>query len=407
MKVAVISFDVKYIENLKNIIKQVEIIPYRDTISFLKEFEASKPDLIIYDTTSGIFAEDDIKYLLTRGVIDNKRIMGLTSPENPIDTEYFQSRVIFFDKFKQIDEVVSFINSMVDVKPTQIQEDKIGKQKVIPEHREEVYEIVTSDVTPEFEIEPIDLDIQEIEKSVKIEQSPQLEPAFQEIELKEEEFQSIDFDYGYEMEKPKEAVKIETPLEIEFSSLEMPEIPKETKQEVIEIPKIKNTQRIGYSSTELQSLKETLTPKVEPANQVVEIKETPQIKKTSEFFKEYFQKRKQEELSKGVEIMVANFNIQITDQELKNLALQIARNFLEKDRAMEKIVDYLQIDFQEETRKELDKLKQDLKEQLRKEFQEKMSSEIERLIKEELKDFVAEITARIVKEKIDRVFRSF
>lgn len=74
MKVAVISYDIRYIEGLKEKMKEVEILPYGDTVSFLKDSEINKPDLIVYDTTSGIFAEDDLRYLLSKGLTEDKNI---------------------------------------------------------------------------------------------------------------------------------------------------------------------------------------------------------------------------------------------------------------------------------------------------------------------------------------------
>jgi predicted RNA binding protein with dsRBD fold (UPF0201 family) len=78
---------------------------------------------------------------------------------------------------------------------------------------------------------------------------------------------------------------------------------------------------------------------------------------------------------------------------------------LKNDNAMNTIIDHLQIDFQDEARRELEDIKNQLKLSLVKEAELIMKQEIERMIKEELKEYVAEITAKIVKEKLDSIFK--
>jgi predicted RNA binding protein with dsRBD fold (UPF0201 family) len=85
--------------------------------------------------------------------------------------------------------------------------------------------------------------------------------------------------------------------------------------------------------------------------------------------------------------------------------MKMVKDMLKNDKAMNTIIDYLQIDFQDEARRELEEIKNRLKSSLAKEAEIVMKQEIERMIKEELKEYVAEITEKIVKEKLDAIFK--
>ncbi|MBX0310494.1 MAG: hypothetical protein JHC31_01600, partial [Sulfurihydrogenibium sp.] len=107
----------------------------------------------------------------------------------------------------------------------------------------------------------------------------------------------------------------------------------------------------------------------------------------------------------GEEIMVTNFNITISSEDVKKLAMEMVKDMLKNDNAMNTIIDHLQIDFQDEARRELEDIKNQLKTTLAKEAELMMKREIEKMIKTELKEYVAEITAKIVKEKLDTIFK--
>lgn len=392
MKVAVISYDIKYVQKLQESMKEVEVLPYADTISFLKNIESNKPDLVVYDTTSGIFAEDDLRYLLNKGLFEDKKIYALTSPENPIETSIFEGKVIFFDKNNQIGDLVS---SIMSTKPM---EEKYSLKKDEFSATEEDNKWHTKepeDFTDTKHIDNLDntFQIEDMvftsESNIKIEPSKELEPTV------------FDLDIGYET---KQHDKKDSIFDLTFDD--------------------KTTEKQNELETfeDLTSFKDLLEPHIDPQIEEPKFKETKEnLDKISlpkstdkkigvnELIKnsEYNNKSndKKEFTIYGGKKMIANFNIQISEEEVKKLALQMVRDFLEKDPAMEKIIDYLQIDFQEEARRELENLKNELKQQLRREVREKMSMEIERLIKGELKGYVAEITARIVKEKIEQIFR--
>ncbi len=109
----------------------------------------------------------------------------------------------------------------------------------------------------------------------------------------------------------------------------------------------------------------------------------------------------------GGKNMVANFNIQISSDDIRNVVLAVARDYLKNDPAMNTIIDHLQIDFQNETMRELEEIKNQLKEKVKEEAEKILREEITNLIKTELKEYVAEITAKIVKERLEQAFKSF
>ncbi|MBX0311071.1 MAG: hypothetical protein JHC31_04615, partial [Sulfurihydrogenibium sp.] len=125
-------------------------------------------------------------------------------------------------------------------------------------------------------------------------------------------------------------------------------------------------------------------------------------KPSTEFIQEI---EKENKITGGEEIMVTNFNITISSEDIKKLAMEMVKDMLKNDNAMNTIIDHLQIDFQDEARRELEDIRNQLKSSLAKEAEIMMRQEIERMIKTELKEYVAEITAKIVKEKLDTIFK--
>lgn len=393
MKVAIISFDVKYVESLKQQLPNIELIPYGDTISFLKESEVHKPDIVIYDTTSGIFAEDDLRYILSKSIVKDKKIFGLVSTDNHINLSLLEDRVLFFNKTEDLQKMVSTILSLAPASQQQEPEIEISKPEKL-----EIGELSHQDYIDSSFLEFENLN--EVSESVSIKQ-PSLEVESFDIQthqdiFKDQEFQvqpdfHIDTDV---LEHPH--VSYTEPLEIEEIPLET-DILQSAAETTLESEALQQTP----ATTEIIQHEEHFYPlETESAYKEKEDRGLEYIKDTTT------ESPSENKLTLGGEGMVANFNIQISEGELKKMALQVAREFLEKDPAMEKIVNHLQIDFQEETRRELDNIKSELREQLKKEAELMMMQEIQRLIKEELKDYVADITARIVKEKLEQVFRS-
>lgn len=386
MKIAVISFDVKYIESLKQQMPNIELIPYSDTISFLKESEVTKPDIVIYDTTSGIFAEDDLRYLLGKSVVKDKKIFGLVSADNIVDKSFFENRVLFFNKTEDLNKLISTIQSLAQVSQQHEPEIESFKQQEVVIDELKSKEFVSSSFL-KFD------NLNEVSESVSIKQ-PSLEIESFDIETDKDIFNDQKFQVQSELENDvldySQPASYTEDLEIEDIPLEL-----ETFHSTPETTLTDMMQHDEYIYPVESELTHTETKKQERDIEYIKDVEAPQ-ESTSE-----------KKLILGGKSMVANFNIQISEDEIKKMALQVAREFLEKDPAMEKIIDHLQIDFQEEARRELDNIKNEIKNKLKREAEIMMMREIQRLIKEELKDYVADITARIVKEKLEQIFRSF
>lgn len=372
IKVAIISYDQKYVGDLKEKLNDVDVIPYSDTISFLKDHENVKPDLIIYDTSSGIFAEDDLRYLISKG-IDESKLYAIVTSENPIDQSQFEGKIRFYDKFDQLGDLIIEINSLASTQTHKAgeTEEEVNYELIIqnPDVQEELIELEEFDILKDI------TETQSIETTMDIQESSNISTdIFSEL-------QEVSNENEFEHLVEKNIPEIETAITIENLDIELPQ-----ELEALEDQLVERKVEIVPDITEVSEQKEVKKFKVNDLISASE--EGPEIKES------------------GGESMVANFNIQVSEEEIKKLALQIARDFLEKDPAMEKIVDHLQIDFQEETRKEMENLKLELREKVRKEAESLLSEEIERLIKEELKDYVAEITARIVKEKMEQIFKT-
>jgi dGTP triphosphohydrolase len=107
----------------------------------------------------------------------------------------------------------------------------------------------------------------------------------------------------------------------------------------------------------------------------------------------------------AVENSIANFNVSISSEDIKKLAMEMAKELLENDTALQTMIDHLQIDFQNEAMKELEEIKNQLKEAVRQQADVMIKQEIEKIIKDELKDYVEKITAKIVRERLNAIFR--
>jgi hypothetical protein len=73
----------KFIENLIGLLKTNNVEVYGDSLSLIKEYPQKDFKAIIYDTSSGIFAEDDLKYLIEKLGEKDIKYFVLTVPENP------------------------------------------------------------------------------------------------------------------------------------------------------------------------------------------------------------------------------------------------------------------------------------------------------------------------------------
>jgi|GEM_PF-2059407 len=435
MAIAVVSYDIKFLENLISLLKTENVEVYGDSLSLIKEHLQKNFKVIIYDTSSGIFAEDDLKYLIGKLGEKDIKYFVLTVPENPINKKNFSDNIEFISKT----ESLTILPEML--KNTIIQTEKIQSQQV---------ENVTETFTPkeESQIENFEsqkfedlfnsTDIYNIEKGL-IDFEPNVVSISEEgvkSENKDESFDNF-FDIEFENKSASEKVEDKSLFEIEFGNIELEptniSFNEDKEENLLNIDNLViekelenfNIEEIGIETNIEENIAESSSEELNEGIQRYveedkkeEVKEEKEEKleavKTAEEKKEIVTKpltefiqeiEKENKTIGGEEIMVTNFNITISSEDIKKLAMEMVKDMLKNDKAMNTIIDHLQIDFQDEARRELEDIKNQLKRSLAKDAEILMKREIEKMIKTELKEYVAEITAKIVKEKLDAIFK--
>jgi len=115
MKIAIISYDADFLSKLQDLIKDADYRNYIDSISLLNEFHLFTPDAVIYDASSGIFAEEDLKFLSEKEEFKTIPLFVGISKENPINTEGFPQNFKFFTK-EDDNELREIINEILNMK---------------------------------------------------------------------------------------------------------------------------------------------------------------------------------------------------------------------------------------------------------------------------------------------------
>lgn len=389
MAIAIISYDIKYVQELTKNLGNTKYDIFGDSLSFIKNFRDDF-DTVIYDASSGVFAEDDLRYLTNKMKDKNLNYIVLTVPENPIDKSIFQGNFEFLPKNADTNEVLQKIASKVEI-------PNINEEVKTKPYEEESKE---ADVYSEFkELEEF---FHEVElKDSETTETPSLGLEYNDLFLeyedtsKEKDYKEVHEDlslfdnFNFEdLSGHKQEEKI---IEMDYGILETTnlDISKDLEAEETYLNNLENLEEIlgnSYSNPkeELEQKPKTIT--------LNEIMDSP--KEVNE-----------EKNIEGGKDMIANFNIQISSEDIKKMALEIAREYLKNDPAMATIIDHLQIDFQDEARREMEEIKNQLKNKVREEAEKVLTAEIEEIIKKELKDYVAEITAKIVKEKLEQAFK--
>ncbi|ACD67151.1 hypothetical protein SYO3AOP1_1553 [Sulfurihydrogenibium sp. YO3AOP1] len=439
MSIAVVSYDIKFVENLNSLLKINNVEVYGDSLSLIKEFPQKDFKVIIYDTSSGIFAEDDLKYLI--GKLGGKYIkyFVLTVPENPINKKNFSDDIEFISKSESLTILPEIL------KNTLIQTEEIQSQQV--GNLAETFVSEKENETENFENQKFEdlfnkTDLYNIEKD-SIDFEPNVISTNEEgikLENKEESFDNfstITIPYDTEFENKstsEEKVEDKSLFEIEFGNIELEpnniSFNEEKEENLLNLDNLIiekelenfSIEEIGIETKIEENIAKSLSEELNEGIQkymegdeeeeieeeklkVVKAKEEKKeiiTKPLTEFIQEV---EKENKITGGEEIMVTNFNITISSEDIKTLAMEMVKDMLKNDNAMNTIIDHLQIDFQDEARRELEEIKNQLKSSLAKEAELMMKEEIERMIKEELKEYVAEITAKIVKEKLDAIFK--
>jgi hypothetical protein len=422
MSIAIVSYDIKFVENLISSLKIKNVEVYGDSLSLIKEFPLKNFKVIIYDTSSGIFAEDDLKYLIGKLGGKDIKYFVLTVPENPVNKKNFSDDVEFISKSESFTILPEILKNIL-IQTEEIQSQQVGNLA-------EAFVSKTENETENFENQKFedlfnDADLYNIEKGL-IDFEPNVISTNEEgikLENKEESFDNF-YDIEFENKSTsKGKVEDKSLFEIEFGNMELEpnniSINEDREENLLNIDNIIiekelenfSIEEIGIETKELnEGIKkyvegdkeeEIEEEKLEVVKAKEEKKETI-TKPLTEFIQEI---EKENKIIGGEEIMVTNFNITISSEDIKTLAMEMVKDMLKNDKAMNTIIDHLQIDFQDEARRELEDIKNQLKLSLVKEAELMMKQEIERMIKEELKEYVTEITAKIVKEKLDSIFK--
>jgi hypothetical protein len=428
MGIAIVSYDIKFLENLINLLKMNNVEVYGDSLSLIKDYPQKDFKVIIYDTSSGIFAEDDLKYLIGKLGEKNIRYLVLTVPENPINKKSFSDNVEFIPKPE------SFTILPEILKNTTVQTEEIQSQQV--ESLTEAFATEKENQAENFENQKFEDLFNNTDYKGLINLEPNIISANEEeikLETKEESFDNF-YDITFENESTSKEKTEDDPLfEIEFGDIELEptnvSFSEDKEENLLNIDSLVLEKELENSNIEetgietkieeniTKSLSEELNKGIrkymegdrkeeikEEKLEVTEAQEKKEIvtKPLIEFIQEA---DKENKTSGGEEVMVTNFNITISSEDIKKLAMEMVKDMLKNDKAMNMIIDHLQIDFQDEARKEFEDIKNQLKVTLAKEAELMMKQEIERMIKTELKEYVAEITAKIVKEKLDAIFK--
>jgi len=437
MNIAIVSYDIKFVENLISLLKIENVEVYGDSLSLIKEYPRKNFKVIIYDSSSGIFAEDDLKYLIGKLGGKDIKYFVLTVPENPINKKRFSDDVEFISKSESLTILPEILkNTLIQTEKNQSQQVENLTKTFAPKKESEIENFESQKFEVLFNNKNLNNNLNNIEKGL-IDLEPNVISTNEEeikSENKEESFDNF-FDIEFENKSTsKEKAEDKSLFEIEFENIKLEPTNisfNEDKEENLlnrdnlvlekELENF-NIEEIGVETkteeNSAKSLSEELNEETqkhaegdrkeenkEEKLEVTKAEEKKEIvaKPSTEFIQEI---EKENKITEGGEKnMVTNFNITISSEDIKKLAMEMVKDMLKNDNAMNTIIDHLQIDFQDEARRELEGIKNQLKSSLAKEAELMMKREIEKMIKTELKEYVAEITAKIVKEKLDAIFK--
>lgn len=352
MKIAIISYDADFLSKLQDLIKDADYRNYIDSISLLNEFHLFSPDAVIYDASSGIFAEEDLKFLSEKEEFKTIPLFVGISKENPINTEGFPQNFKFFTKEddNQLKEIIN----------------EIANSKIKQEIKSESQTNVEDDFLAEY---------MEISEKLTLE-----EPKKQITSLEEELFGEITEN------KPKIESDFISQVEIEPTSL------------ISEEEDIKTQPKVEDITPQVESPIEVKEEIVKTAP-IIEQKPIADTTTTETVIKQEKPEEKQETKPKTYFI-----SISLTEEDIKAIIKEQISEFIKNDESMVKILDHLQIDFVNDMNTELNALKTEIKESLKEKYKNSLEEEIQTFIKTELKKDIKELAEKIAREKLEQVF---
>jgi hypothetical protein len=349
MSIAVISFDQDFITQIKRELPEEKIRGYIDSLSMLKELSEFNPDIIIYDASSGEFAIDDLKFLLTREKVEKKKFRILLSREQPVDIDSFPEveDIIYYTKETDIPKLVSDIKAELGVSPKSKEEPVLGETPI------------SADTMESF-LEPT-----VFEESVP-EPHEDIMEHLGEFSLSEEEEKEIKESLELLGEHKPEAKKEEKQEEMLESFFSLPE----EEQKVKEEPASDETVSFQETFSQPQETSFSQQPPSSPGTIRIEI-----------------------------DISVDDIKKTIAEKAVEQLVKDVL-----KSPEMEELINNIQRDFVERTEDELEKIKEELKKELKDKLSSSLEKELRESLLETIKEDVAKLTSQIVKERLEQLF---
>jgi ribosomal protein L29 len=151
MNIAVITYDDDFKHSIVNNLAGNNVKSYIDSISMLKELENFNPEIIIYDASAGDFALDDLKFLISRNKVKDKKFVIAYSKLNPVKKENLDIDNLNVSLFSKEDQLQDLINYVKEESEKNTQENSVEQTYFSsPEDIEEFYSS-TGENTAEFE----------------------------------------------------------------------------------------------------------------------------------------------------------------------------------------------------------------------------------------------------------------
>ncbi len=333
MNVAVISFDQDFINQVKRELPSVNIRGYIDSLSMLKELSDFNPSVIIYDASSGEFAIDDLKFLLTRDKVEKKKFRVLLSREQPVDIDSFPEveDIIYYTKETDVSKLISDIKS-------EIEHPGKGAET---SHIEEP-EIKTDNLENFLETSPFE---EEIPEPVSTEFTNNLGDFAISKEEEKEIKDTLEFLEGPLSKEKKDDVKEHTPSELEDFSFETVSYEENTQQkEDVKTPELSK----GFLKLEIdisiEDIKKTIAEKAVD-KLVKEVLKSPEMEelidniqrdfverteKELESIKEKLKDELKEKLISSIESELKESLIETIKEDVAKLTAQIVKEKLEQ-----------------------------------------------------------------------------
>lgn len=344
MKTTIISFDPNIAEEFKNQIGEANVRVYIDSISMLKELDDFKPIFIVYDASTGDFAFDDLKFLLSRGKVKDIKFKVLYSKEQPIeDSKILSQDIDIYEKNTELYKVVSDI--LEESKKIKKEEEAKLVQELTPQETFEPQETFDFDMSQDLTQEP-----------TTTFQSPEnIEEIYSQNLSTEETFEEF------------------TDMSIEDINSSEDETPKSTfslEEEFISEMKEEHTINQPLNSEKPVSSLQSSTSS--------------------------------ESVSNGITLSLSKEEIETA---IVKLAIDKLISELKEDSEIKEIFENLKLDFVNRINSEFEVLKEEIKQEVKTNIFKKLEEEIYKKINTELKDYIAKQIAMMIKEKINQAFK--